>query len=60
MALYEELVVATIPATRDLYQRQIEATNRQIDAPVCELYGLAEEEIKIVESLNRCVTSSPR
>jgi len=34
---------------RDLYQRQIEATDGQIDALVYELYGLTEEEIKIVE-----------
>ena len=33
---------ATISADRDLYQRQIEATDRQIDALVYELYGLAE------------------
>jgi len=30
-------------------QRQIEATDRQIDALVYELYGLTEEEIEIVE-----------
>jgi len=31
----------------------IEATDRQIDALVYELYGLTEEEIGVVESLNR-------
>jgi hypothetical protein len=30
-------------------QRQIEATDRQIDELVYELYGLTEEERKIVE-----------
>lgn len=30
-------------------QRQIEATDRQIDALVYGLYGLTEEEIAIVE-----------
>ena len=30
-------------------KRQIEATDRQIDALIYELYGLTEEEIKIVE-----------
>ena len=30
-------------------QRQIDATDRQIDRLVYELYGLSEEEIKIVE-----------
>ncbi len=33
---------------KQLYQRQIEATDRQIDALVYELYGLTEEEIEIV------------
>jgi hypothetical protein len=32
-----------------LFQRQIDATDRQIDQFVYELYGLTEEEIKIVE-----------
>ena len=31
-------------------QRQIDATDRQIDKLVYELYGLTEEEIAIVES----------
>jgi hypothetical protein len=30
-------------------ERQIAATDKQIDALVCELHGLTEEEIKIVE-----------
>ena len=30
-------------------QRQIDATDRQIDQLVYELYGLTKEEIKIVE-----------
>jgi len=32
-------------------QRQIEATDKQIDSLVYELYGLTEEEIKIVEGV---------
>ena len=43
------LPAATIPADKELYQRQIEATDRQIDALVYELYGLTEEETAIVE-----------
>jgi hypothetical protein len=43
----------TIPSAdigqRILSLRQIEATNRQIDALVYKLYGLTEEEIGIVE-----------
>jgi hypothetical protein len=47
LALHQELAAATVPADKyeppvRLYQRQIEATNRQIDALVYELYGLTE------------------
>lgn len=49
LALHEKLAAATIPADKELYQRQIEATGRQIDALVYKLYGLTEEEIGIVE-----------
>jgi len=35
---------------RTLLARRIEATDRQIDALVYELYGLTEEEIGIVEA----------
>ena len=41
---------ASIPADKDLCQRQIEATDRQIDALVFKLYGLTDEEIAVVES----------
>jgi len=37
------------PPDKELHQRQIEATDRQIDALVYELYGVTEEEIGIVE-----------
>ena len=49
LALHRKLTAATIPADKELYQRQIETTDRQIDALVYELYGLTEEEIAIVE-----------
>jgi hypothetical protein len=49
LALHEKLAAATIPADKELYQRQIEATDRQIDGLVYELYGLREEEIEVVE-----------
>jgi len=35
-------MAATIPADKELYQRQIEATGREINALVYELYGLTE------------------
>jgi len=53
LALHEKLAAATISADKQLYQRQIEATDRQIDALVYELYGLTEGEIEIVEDATR-------
>ena len=38
-----------IPTPKPMLQRQIDATDRQIDRLVYELYGLTEEEIRIVE-----------
>jgi hypothetical protein len=49
LVLHEKLGAATIPADKKLYQRQIEATDRQIDELVYELYGLTEEEVGVVE-----------
>jgi hypothetical protein len=49
LALHQKLTAAAIPADKELYQRQIQATDRQIDALVYELYGLTDEEIAIVE-----------
>jgi hypothetical protein len=39
----------TTAADRELYQRQINATDRAIDRLVYDLYGLTEEEIRIVK-----------
>src|SRR3989304_5242558 len=41
---------ANNPEQKTCLQREIEATDSQIDQPVYELYGLTDEEIKIVES----------
>jgi hypothetical protein len=49
LALHEQLAAAKIEHEKTALQCQIEATDRQIDALVYELYGLTEEEIKIVE-----------
>ena len=51
LALQGKLAAATLAADKQLYQRQIAATDRQIDQLVYELYGLGEEEIEIVEGL---------
>jgi len=49
LELHKTLAAASTPADRTLYQRQIGATDAQIDALVYELYGLTEDEIRIVE-----------
>jgi len=43
------LDVPTIPRGREQIQREIDATDRQIDALVYQLYGLTDEFIHIVE-----------
>lgn len=47
--LHKRLPGAKTPQERALLQRQVDATDRQIDALVYELYGLSEAEIAIVE-----------
>ena len=49
LALHQELAAARTPTQKTMLQRQIEATDRQIDRLVYELYELTEEEIAIVE-----------
>ena len=48
LALHQQLPGAA-PTTRTVLQRQIESTDRQIDALVYELYGLTPEDIDLVE-----------
>jgi len=38
-----------VVAFSETLKRQIDATDRQIDNLVYELYGLSEEEIRVVE-----------
>ena len=47
--LNEKLRASKTNHDKTLFQRQIEATDHQIDKLVYELYGLTEDEIKIVE-----------
>ena len=49
LSLNRQLPDVTTPHEQTALERQIEATDRQIDALVYELYGLTEEEIAIVE-----------
>ena len=47
--MHRELPAEEIPNAKELLQRQINATDGQIDHLVYELYGLTDEEISIVE-----------
>ena len=49
LELHQQLAEAKTPTAKTMLQRQIEATDRQIDRLVYELYELTEEEIEIVE-----------
>jgi len=49
LALYKTLASAKTPNEKKALQRQIDATDKQIDQLVYELYGLTDDEIKIVE-----------
>ena len=49
MCLGEQLAAAKPAREKIVLQRQITATDRQIDRLVYNLYGLTEEEIGIVE-----------
>jgi hypothetical protein len=49
LALHKHKAAARTKVEQDLYQHQIAATDRQIDALVYELYGLTAEEIAVVE-----------
>jgi hypothetical protein len=49
LALHKQFAPAKTAHEKTTIQRQIDATDAQIDKLVYELYGLNEEEIKIVE-----------
>ncbi len=49
LALNKQLAAANTAHEKTALQRQIDATDHQIDQLVYELYGLTDEEIKIVE-----------
>jgi hypothetical protein len=54
------LATARTPHDKTSLQMQITATDRQIDQLVYELYGLTEEEIRIVEERTANPKSSER
>jgi hypothetical protein len=49
LSLHQRLADAKLDHDKNALQRQIDATDREIDRLVYELYGLTDEEIKIVE-----------
>jgi hypothetical protein len=49
LQLHPRLATARTAHDREMIQRQIDATDQQIDALVYQLYGLTDDEIKIVE-----------
>jgi hypothetical protein len=49
LSLHEGLPRARAPHDKEVIQRQIDATDREIDRLVYELYGLTEKEVAIVE-----------
>ncbi len=49
LAPHRQLQSAKTPHERTRLERQIAATDQRIDRLVYDLYGLTEEEIKIVE-----------
>jgi len=50
LALNKQLAITNTAHEKTALQRQIDATDRQIDQLVYDLYGLTEEEIRIVEN----------
>jgi hypothetical protein len=49
LTLHKQLAAAKTPDEKTRIQRQIDATDHQIDHLIYELYGLTENEIQIVE-----------
>jgi hypothetical protein len=52
LALHQRLAAAKAPhekSAASVLQKQIEVTDRQIDRLVYALYGLTEEEVRMVE-----------
>jgi hypothetical protein len=49
LSLHKQLAGTKTPDEKTRIQRQIDATDKQIDWLAYELYGLSEKEIQIVE-----------
>ena len=53
LSLHTRLAAEKLPQRREQVQREIDATDRQIDQLVYQLYGLSDDEIRIVEDATR-------
>jgi type I restriction-modification system DNA methylase subunit len=53
LSLHKSLTAAKTAHDKTALQRQIDATDKQIDQLVYQLYGLTDEEIRIVEEATR-------
>jgi len=49
LSLHKDKAAARLTTEKTMLQTQIEATDTQIDKLVYALYGLTEDEIKVVE-----------
>lgn len=49
LVLHKQRADVTTDHEKNLVERQIEATDKQIDILVYDLYGLTDDEIRIVE-----------
>ena len=52
LTLHQRLSAAKTPQEQTALERQVAATDTQIDRIIYDLYGLTQEEIKIVEGVN--------
>ena len=50
LALHNSLALAQSPVEKERLEKQIKSTDDGIDKLVYEMYGLSQEEIRIVES----------
>jgi len=53
LSLHKKLAAAKTSHAKEVISREIEATDQQIDRLVYSLYGLSDEEIRIVEEASR-------
>ena len=53
LELHKKLGKAKVPTEKERLQREIGATDKQIDTMVYELYGLTPDEIAIVEGRDK-------